>query len=281
MSENHIKVAVLDLYDNVPNQGMRCIKEIVEAHSGKTLDQTLSYHIYETRYKNELPHKDAYDIYISTGGPGSPYDGEGKAWEVNYFDLIEDLWNHNQRNYEKKKYVFFICHSFQMMCRLFQLAEVTKRKSTSFGIFPVHKVNSGLEDAILGSLPEPYYAVDSRDWQVIQPNHHAINDLGAEIISIEKERPHINLERAIMAIRLSDEFFGTQYHPEADPIGMTMYFQQEEKRKQIIENHGEEKYNNMIEHLNDPDKILMTYSTVIPNFLSNAIYALKGEEVIY
>ncbi|MCU0394169.1 MAG: GMP synthase [Thermoflexibacter sp.] len=279
MEENHIKVAVLDLYDNVPNQGMRCIREIIEAHSEKTLDQKLSYDIYETRYKNELPNSEDYDVYISTGGPGSPYDGEGKPWEKNYFEFIDTLWNYNQKSHERKKHVFFICHSFQMMCRFFNLAEVTKRKSTSFGIFPVHKINSGEIDFILGDLPEPYYAVDSRDWQVIQPNHHAINELGAEIISIEKERPHVNLERAIMSIRISNEFFGTQFHPEADPVGMTMYFQQEEKRKQIIENHGEDKYNSMIEHLNDPDKISLTYSTIIPNFLTNAIYALKSEEV--
>jgi homoserine O-succinyltransferase/O-acetyltransferase len=279
MVGNHTKVAILDLYNNVPNQGMRCVKEIIEAHSGTVLDTSLSYHVYETRYKNELPSADEYDIYISTGGPGSPFDGEGMAWESNFFNLIDTLWNHNQQNYERKKYVFFICHSFQMMCRFFELAYITKRKSTSFGIFPIHKIHGGNHDPILGNLPEPYYAVDSRDWQAIQPIEKNLKALGAKVISIEKERPHVDLERAVMSIRISDEFFGTQYHPEADPVGMSMYFQQEEKRKQIIDNHGEEKYNSMIEHLNDPDKILMTYSTIIPNFLTNAILTLKQEEV--
>lgn len=274
-----MKVAVLDLYDNFPNQGMRCIKEIIDAHSEKVLSTNLSYDVYDTRYKNELPNAQDYDIYISTGGPGSPFDGEGLAWEKNYFALIDKLWNHNQQNTDRKKYVFFVCHSFQMMCRFFQLAYITKRKSTSFGIFPVHKIHHGDRDTILGDLPEPYYAVDSRDWQVIQPIEKNLQAIGAKVISIEKDRPHVDLERAAMAIRISDEFFGTQFHPEADPIGMSMYFQQEEKRKQIIENHGEEKYNSMITHLNDPDKILMTYSRVIPNFLTNAILALHPEEV--
>ena len=35
--------------------------------------------------------------------------------------------------------------------------------------------------------------------------------------------------------------------------------------------HGEEKWRSMIEQLNDPDKILFTYSHVIPNFLDNAL----------
>lgn len=280
MTENHKKVAILDLYNNVPNQGMRCVKEIISAHSGKVLDTNLSYHVYETRYKNELPKSQDYDIYVATGGPGSPFDGEGLAWEKNYFALIDQLWNHNQQNHLNKKYVFFICHSFQMMCRFFQLAYITKRKSTSFGIFPVHKIHHGDRDPILGDLPEPYYAVDSRDWQVIQPIEKNLNAIGAKVISIEKDRPHVNLERALMAIRISDEFFGTQFHPEADPVGMSMYFQLEDKRKQIIENHGEEKYNSMITHLNDPDKISMTYSRILPNFLTNAIMALQTEEVM-
>ncbi len=280
MTENQTKVAIIDLYNNAPNQGMRCIKEIVETHSKKVLDTALSYHVYETRYKNELPNYRDYDIYIASGGPGSPFDGEGLDWEKNFFNLIDRLWNHNQQSYEQKKHIFFICHSFQMMCRFFEFAEVIKRKSTSFGIFPMHKMNGGEDDSIIGGLPEPYYAVDSRDWQAIQPNEKNLQQVGAKVISIEKDRPHVDLERALMAIRVSDEFFGTQFHPEADPVGMTVYFQQEEKRKQIIENYGEEKYNNMIDRLDDPDKIILTHSTIIPNFLTNAILALKQEEVL-
>lgn len=39
----------------------------------------------------------------------------------------------------------------------------------------------------------------------------------------------------------------------------------------VIENYGIDKWHSMIEHLNDPDKILCTYSSVIPNFLKKAI----------
>ncbi|MDW8211614.1 MAG: GMP synthase, partial [Cytophagales bacterium] len=89
----------------------------------------------------------------------------------------------------------------------------------------------------------------------------------------------VNLERAVMAMRISNEFFGTQFHPEADPIGMSIYFQQEEKRQQVIQNHGLQKYQDMIAHLNDPDKILLTYSTILPTFLSQAINSLQKELV--
>ncbi len=94
---------------------------------------------------------------------------------------------------------------------------------------------------------------------------------GANILCIEKERPHVPLERAIMAMRFNKYFFGTQFHPEADAIGMSMYLQTEEKKKTVIENHGHEKWESMLKHLNDPDKILSTYSHLLPNFLNIAV----------
>ena len=38
------------------------------------------------------------------------------------------------------------------------------------------------------------------------------------------------------------------------------------KRKTVIENYGEDKLNSMLSQLGDPDKILWTYSHILPNF---------------
>ena len=50
-----------------------------------------------------------------------------------------------------------------------------------------------------------------------------------------------------MAIRFTNQIIGTQFHPEADPIGMKMYLLQEDKKTAIIKNHGEDKYLDMNE----------------------------------
>ncbi len=271
-----LKVAILDMYNNVPNQGMRCIKQIISEQDGFTEDHFLLDEVFDVRGSGNLPQADDYDIYVSTGGPGSPFDGEGQAWEAQYFQLLDQLWAHNQNLNGHKKYVFFICHSFQMLCRYFEFAHVTKRRSTSFGIFPIHKTIEGLGEPFYHQLPDPYYAVDSRDWQVTQPNFNKMSEVGAKILSLEKIRPHVDLERAVMSVRISNEFFGTQFHPEADATGMSMYFQQEDKRRAVIDNHGEQKYQEMIDHLNDPDKIALTYNTVLPNFLREAVGQLRG-----
>ena len=54
--------------------------------------------------------------------------------------------------------------------------------------------------------------------------------MGASILCIEKSRPHVPYERAIMAMRFNEYMIGTQFHPEADAAGMSIHLQTEEKR---------------------------------------------------
>lgn len=273
-----IRVAILDLNEGKPNQGMRCIREILNQF-GDSNNLDLEWDEFEVRLNKQIPTLN-YDIYISSGGPGSPLESEGSDWERVYFNWLNEVmgWNTNTANIQKKK-VFFICHSYQLACRHFNIATVCKRKSTAFGVFPIHLLPSGNDETVFTGLKNPFYSVDSRDFQVIEPNHNRLHQMGASILAIEKERPHIPLERAIMAIRFNDNMIGTQFHPEADAVGMSMHLQTEDKKKTVIENYGREKWESMIDHLNDPDKIMWTYSHILPNFLSLAIESFQQVEV--
>jgi GMP synthase-like glutamine amidotransferase len=269
-----LKIAILDLYEGAPNQGMRCIREIINQF-GEHHHINLTWDEFEVRQHCQLPDL-SYDVYISTGGPGSPLDSKDTEWEKKYFRWLHNVqrWNDSPGS-GSKKHVFFICHSFQLACRHYKIAKVCKRKSTSFGVFPIHLLKDGKNEEVFDTMPDPFYVVDSRDYQVIEPNHNMIHQAGASILAIEKERPHVaHLERAIMAVRFNDYMIGTQFHPEADARGMSMYLQSEEKKKTVIENHGEAKWASMIEQLDDPDKISLTYTNVIPNFLKIAMSGL-------
>jgi len=135
--------------------------------------------------------------------------------------------------------------------------------------------HDGKNELVFKEMKDPFYSVDSRDYQVIQPNHNRLKQMGSKILAIEKERPHVaHYERAIMAIRFNDYFIGTQFHPEADALGMTVHLHAEDRKETVIKNYGEAKWQSMIEHLNDPDKILWTYSHIIPNFLNIAMEEL-------
>ena len=265
-----ISIAILDLYEGVPNEGMRCIRDIVQSFRSEQEKEIISAE-FEIRKQHNIPSLD-HDIYISSGGPGSPTESEGSSWDNSYMEWISSIekWNQDPGN-KRKKYVFFICHSFQLACRYFKIGNVKKRKSTAFGVFPIHMVENGKNEAVFNGLNDPFYGVDSRDYQVIEVELIKPRNIDFSILCIEKERPHVPLERAVMAIRFNPYMIGTQFHPEADAKGMSMYLQREDKKNTVIENHGYEKWKSMIEHLNDPDKISQTNSLILPNFMRNAI----------
>lgn len=265
-----VRIAILDLNEGMPNQSMRCIHQIVhEWKENSGLDVKIGE--FDVRVKNELPDT-SFDIYISSGGPGDPLSTRFEDWDISWNKWLNEMerWNNNPSNTQKKN-IFFICHSFQLASRYFNAGILSKRRSTAFGVFPVHMLNDGTNEPVFEGLRDPFYTVDSRDYQLVQPNHTILKKMGAQILCIEKDRPHVPYERAVMAIRFNEFMIGTQFHPEADPIGMSRHLQTEEKRKTVIESYGEEKLLNMLEHLDDPDKIKWTYSCVLFNFLNAAV----------
>lgn len=249
------RVAILDMYEGRPNQGMRCLRELLTTFAAER-GLSLGIREYDVRLKHEVP-SGSFDAYISSGGPGSPLDSEGSAWEKVYFDWLQGM---------ERAPVFFICHSFQLVCRYYKLAEICPRKSTAFGVFPVHVLEGGKDEPVLADMADPFYAVDSRDFQVIRPDQEALARWGAKLLCIEKERPHVPLERALMGIRFSPTWIGTQFHPEADAMGMYQYLQMEDKRQAVIAEHGLAKWESMTRQLEDPEKIMWTYHHLLPAF---------------
>jgi GMP synthase-like glutamine amidotransferase len=266
-----LRAALLDMYNGESNRGIPMLKNILHRY-----DDVLEFDRFDVRARCEIPDL-SYDIYIFSGGPGDPLETGGQ-WQEPFFNLIGQLWQHNLRS-EAKKHIFFICHSFQMACHHFQIGEVTQRYKMSFGTYTVHKTHWGKEEPLFEQLNDPFYIADFRRYQVVNPNHDRLNAMGAHILCMEKLRPHVHYERAVMGIRFSPEMIGTQFHPEADPEGLLEYFMEDERRQSIVEEHGESRYNRMIRDLANPMKIRLTFDTVIPGFLENAIEQLMPEMV--
>jgi GMP synthase-like glutamine amidotransferase len=258
-----MKVAILDMNAGHPNLGLQAIIDTV-----KKQEIAFDYEVFDVRTKAEIPNLD-FDIYISSGGPGSPLDGDGH-WDKKFFQFIQDVWDWNQQEGQVKKQVLFICHSFQMACRFFGVGTIKRRKSISFGIFPTHKTVAGQQEQLFKNLADPFYIADFRDWQVVKSDDSQLKAPQAEILTIEKERSHVKFERAIMSVRFSPEIIGVQFHPEAHPKGMLLHFSDEKRKAQVVENHGLKKYEQMIADMKDTNRLLKTHNEVIPGFLENA-----------
>ncbi|WP_312901105.1 type 1 glutamine amidotransferase [Chryseobacterium taichungense] len=263
-----IRIALLDMNNNQVNQGFKNIKEISEAFQQRCVEESVIIKTFDVRFKNEIPEIEDFDIFISSGGPGNPHR-EGLEWEDKFSGFLNAIFERNKHNPEKK-YLFLICHSFQLASIHWKLGTINKRKSYSFGVMPVHKTEEGEHEFLFKNLPDPFYAVDSRAYQFIEPDHQRFEELGMKITAIEKFRPHIDLERAVMAVRFSEEIFGTQFHPEANPEGMMENLKDEKNKLAMIENFGMEKYLETIDRIDDEDKIILTQSQILPGFLDFA-----------
>lgn len=259
-----VRIALLDMNNNHVNQGFKNIKEISEAFKQQS-EENISIEVFDVRFKNEIPNIEDFDIFISSGGPGNPHR-EGFEWEEKFAQFLDSVYQYNKEN-ETKKYLFLICHSFQLASIHWDLGNICKRKSYSFGVMPIHKSEEGEQEFLFKNLQDPFYAVDSRAYQFIEPNVDRFEELGMKIVAIEKFRPHINLERAVMAIRFSDEIFGTQFHPEANPAGMIENLKDEKNKEAMIENFGMEKYLETVDRMDDEDKIMLTQAQILPRFL--------------
>lgn len=270
-----VKIAILDMYNNAPNEGMRCIRQLLH-RSEQASGADFIVDTFNVRASNEVPGLQ-YDVYISSGGPGSPLQSD-EPWEPLYFGFIDALFAYNKKA-AVKKHLLLICHSFQLVSRHLGLGEVSKRKSTSFGVLPVHLTKAGHRDPVLAELPEPFYAVDSRDYQLTDIHPQRLAELGIDVLCLEKERPHVPLARAVMALRFSPEVIGTQFHPEADGEGMLRYMLTDERKNQVIAAYGEDKYDEMVHLLASPDTIEVTESIIVPTFLQRAL-AARQESVL-
>ena len=261
MSATHLNIAIIDMYDGNTNVGMECI-HLLLAHWSEDRNTSIEHQIFKLRDCCEIPH-DGFDAYISTGGPGSPVDSKDEPWDNLYTEWLDQM-------FVLKKPVFLICHSFQIACRHFNLGKISLRKSRQVGILPVHPIEY---NHLFEGLEYPFYTLESRLYQITEPNDELISSMGARITALEKIRPQVPLERAIMGIQFNEYMAGVQFHPEGEYHILLDYFKEEKIKNSIIEEFGIEKWDRMIEHLNDPKKIKSTFHAIIPNFLDKALKA--------
>lgn len=259
MNATPIKIAIIDMYDGSPNVGMQCIDNILINWS-KANHKTIEISIFNARVECQVPDL-SFDIYISTGGPGSPTDSLNEEWDKKYVAWLDQA-------FLQKKWVFLICHSFQIACRHFDIGKISLRRSRQIGILPVHPL---VKDVLFEGLKDPFYTLESRYYQITEPNDQTIASMGASIIILEKERPSVPLERAIMGVKFNSHMYGVQFHPEADPSLLDAYFTQPEVKNSMIESFGELKWKKTHHSIKDPQKVEATFNIMIPNFLNQAI----------
>jgi hypothetical protein len=164
-----------------------------------------------------------------------------------------------------------------MICHHLKVGKVTLREKESFGIVPVDKTDAGRDETLFVDLNDPFYGADFRKYQVIMPDEKRIQQLGAVITAMEQMEPDSNEARAVMSIRFSNEWFGTQFHPEAHPDGMIHYLRRKEKKEMILRQYGINIYEEMMHNAIHPERLASTRDHILPGFIQDALDQLLVE----
>ncbi len=269
-SKQIINIAILDLNDGQENYGISSIQAIIDSQMSE-LGVEYICDTFGVRCKCEVPDM-SYDIFISSGGPGSPLESVDSEWEKRYFEWLTEVekWNADEKNTDKK-YVFFICHSFQLACRYYSVGNICERQNTAFGIFPIHLLEEAKKISFFGTLADPLYVVENRKYQVLDNSQSQKSKSGPQVLAFESDllSEHVD-KKALAIVSFNTYMIGTQFHPEIDSkiIGIQLY--QEDKKKLVVDSFGDDLWQTMVHSVDAPNSVSAIHNTVLPTFLKQA-----------
>jgi GMP synthase-like glutamine amidotransferase len=280
-----LRVCLVDMNNGHVNQAMRCLRGIVASFFERVRrhNPALQCELGEVSPRNTgvtVPRD--YDLYISSGGPGSPYDGDGMPWVADYGEFLDGVADSAIRGGKNQRAVFAICYSFEMVVRHFRLAAVVPRTERKFGVMPIYTTPEGQAHPLLRPFGDRLFAFEHRSWEAVDLDERKLSALGGELLARES-RDGMSKGRAILGLDVTAGIEAVQFHPEADRPGVMNWVSRPEQAAAFKATYGELTYQAMLRTLDDPRRLARTYALVIPGWMTrrfNMLAAFRGYEEI-
>jgi homoserine O-succinyltransferase len=271
-----LTVCLIDMNAGVDNEAMRCFRAIVSAFLARVRGvnpelEPVVKHV-QPRNLGELPPAQC-DLYLSTGGPGSPFDGYDEPWCTGYRRFLDGIVDEATVRGDLSRSALVICHSFEIAIEHFAFAKMARRKTTKFGVMPVYMTREGEVSPLLSSFGDRLFAWEHRDWEAVGLDLAKLQSLQGELWATES-RDRRSKGEGLLAFRFGPGIEGTQFHPEADRDGARVWIERPEHKKACIDSYGELTYARMLKSLDDPKRIDHTFKTLIPGWLLRRFNAL-------
>lgn len=268
-----LRICLVDMNNGVANQAMRCFRSILERFERRVhrANPDLELHRHEVQPRNlgELPAQHhSYDLVLSTGGPGSPFDGLEDPWGVGYRKFLDAVHAENQTDPERATKLLLICHSFEIAVIHFGLSAMSKRDTLKFGLMPAYTTTDGRAVTCFRPFDDRLFTWEHRWWEAVEPNAARMRELGASVLAQESRPEGPNKGDALLALDFTPGIQGTQFHPEADLPGIMAWVQIEEHAAKFRAQYGEELYGRMLKSLSDPTRLARTFALFIPGWLT-------------
>lgn len=272
MTASPLRLCLVDMNNGVANQATRCFRRIFDAFSvqARAANPGLEVQFRHVQPRNlgELPDT-SFDLVMSSGGPGSPFDGYEDGWCTGYRKFLDSVVEANLRDPIRSTSLFVVCHSFEITVTHFAIAEMTKRDNTKFGVMPCYMTSEGERSDLFKPFGDRLFVWEHRSWQAVNLDAKKLAGNGGELWAMES-RPGGNIDKGPghLAFKFAPGIVGTQFHPEADNPGVMAWINRPEHAADLKDAYGNALYERMIKTLKDPSRLARTFALLLPGWLA-------------
>jgi GMP synthase-like glutamine amidotransferase len=249
---------------------MRCLRGIagsfLETVARKNPTLAGEVLVVSPRDTNDEVPRDC-DFYVSSGGPGSPFEGDDQPWYADYGRFSDSVVESTLRGGADRQALFAICYSFEMVVRHFQIAAIAPRAERKFGVMPIYTTPEGQKHPLLAAFGDRLFAFEHRNWEAIEPDEARLRSLGGRVLARES-RDGVSKGRALLALDVAPGIEAVQFHPEADRPGVMNWVARPEQAAAFKATYGELTYQAMLRTLDNPRRLARTFALVIPGWLA-------------
>jgi GMP synthase-like glutamine amidotransferase len=273
-----LRLCIVDMNNGHVNQAMRCLRGLVAEFFERVHvhNPGLPCELVEVSPRDtNVPVPTDCDLYLSSGGPGSPFDGEGEPWTFDFGRFVDGVVDSAVKGGEHQRAMFAICYSFELVVHHYKLAEIVPRAERKFGVMPIYTTNAGQQHPLLAPFGDRLFAFEHRNWEAVELDEKRLTTLGGRLLARES-RDGVSKGRAILGLSVAPGLEAVQFHPEADRAGVMNWVARPEQAAAFKATYGEVTYQAMLRTLDDPRRLARTYALVIPGWLGRYFNSIAG-----
>ena len=271
MPSQSLHVCLVDMNNGLANQATRCFRRIVDAfqHHVEVHNRKLHFKFTHVQPRNlgEQPPADT-DLILSSGGPGSPYDGYDDRWCTDYRAALDRVVEANKKEARGTPKALLVCHSFELAVMHFRVAKMEKRTTLKFGLMPAYTTRRGQDTDFLRPFGDRLFTWEHRNWEAVHLDTKAVGALGGAVLATESREGKDDKGHALLAMHFAPGVWGTQFHPEADKPGVMAWIEKPEHKAAVTDAYGQLLYDRMVKSLSNPERLAKTFSLLIPSWLT-------------
>jgi GMP synthase-like glutamine amidotransferase len=276
-----LRLCIVDMNNAHVNQAMRCLRSIAGTFFERVreVNPGLVCELAEVSPRDtNAPVPRDCDLYLSSGGPGSPFEGDQEPWYADYDLFSKGIVESAAVAGPETRAMFAVCYSFELIVRQFKVAHIGPRADRKFGVMPVYMTTEGMRHPLLAEFHDRLFAFEHRNWEAIELDEARLRGLGGALLARES-RDGVSKGRAILALDVAPGIECVQFHPEADRPGVMNWVSRPEQAEAFKATYGVATYEAMLRTLDDPKRLARTYALVIPGWLTrrfNLLAAHRG-----